>query len=224
MCHQISCGRTTLHDAHVEKDGSLEKITRLSLTNRLHAIEKLIETRYCPSCPNMRGRTGRDLGVRYTQTEHRIALSHELINAFTSCFTTSKTPAYSFHQQIDINDYSNFRTVANVSQCLIYICQFTSHSIPSWNVFNAVQIPRCHRRRYFSGLWKARSGRLKTPTISDRSHLRVKLAKSKTKTVSFTGSVKLHTAIQKAIDASLIPFLGNSWKDMTPEVLFSAAR
>src|SRR5271170_2033887 len=77
---------------------SFEEVTTTSLIiyTSVFAVEKQIETRYCPTCRNTRGRIGPDLGEHgILNWNNKIAFSHELMNAFTSCFTTSETPAYS---------------------------------------------------------------------------------------------------------------------------------
>jgi hypothetical protein len=71
------------------------------------AINKIIETSYCPSCRNTKGRIGPDLGeYGIFNWNNRIAFSHELMHSYTSQFTTSETPIYAFHQTI-INTYLN---------------------------------------------------------------------------------------------------------------------
>ena len=69
------------------------------------AILRKIETSYCISCRNKKGRVGPDLcefGV--FNWNNRVAFSHELMNEYTSRFTTSMTPFFSFRQTI-INKY-----------------------------------------------------------------------------------------------------------------------
>ena len=187
---------------------SFEEVTTTSLIiyTSVFAIEKQIETRYCPICRNTRGRIGPDLGkYGILNWNNKIAFSHELMNAFTSCFTTSETPAYSFHQQI-INAYLN-----DNSRPFCSIQTFLS----AWFAFARLQIIDSNMECFQCGpnppiiiadgisvaFAKRRVEGLKPPTASDPSVSHIKLAKGTTKTTCFTGTVTLRTAIQKAIDA-----------------------
>jgi hypothetical protein len=64
-------------------------------------INTSIETCYCESCENTRGRVGPDLHQHgLFNWNNRFAFSHELMNSYTSHFTTSETPFYAFYQTI----------------------------------------------------------------------------------------------------------------------------
>ena len=72
------------------------------------AILRKIETSYYISCSNKKGRAGSDLcefGV--FNWNNRVAFSHELMNEYTSRFTTSMTPFFRLGKRLSINTYPN---------------------------------------------------------------------------------------------------------------------
>jgi hypothetical protein len=65
------------------------------------AVTKRIETEYCIACRFTKGRIGPDLSeYGVFNWNNRVAFSHELMNNYTSQFTTSSTPFFAFHQTI----------------------------------------------------------------------------------------------------------------------------
>ena len=90
---QCSCGITD-NKLPVEKS---QVIVFASNT----AIEKLLETKYCSCCRNTKGCVGPNKGkYGVFDWNNRIAFSHRLFDSFTSQFTRSETPFYSYHQTI----------------------------------------------------------------------------------------------------------------------------
>ena len=87
-----------------QRGGSVD-IQEITIFTSTTAITKLIETEYCIDCRYTKGRIGPDLNEHgLFNWNNRIAFSHELMNNYTSQFTTSSTPFFAFHQTI-VNCY-----------------------------------------------------------------------------------------------------------------------
>jgi hypothetical protein len=193
---RCSCGETL----------SLQAITITTLTifTSIHAIERQIETRYCTKCTNTRGRIGPDLGKHGVfNWNNKIAFSHELMNSYTSHFTTSETPIYSFHQTV-MNAYLN-----DDSSPFCSIQTFLS----AWFAFARLQVLESDMECIQCGpspqiviadgisvaFAKRRLEGLRPPTCSDMP-AHVKLPKTNLKATCFTGSAKVRKTLQRALD------------------------
>jgi len=92
------------------REGVNPTVTEIVVYTMSRAIPLLIETTYCLRCPNKKGRVGPDLGeFGVFNYNNRSAFSHELMNNYTSQFTTSMTPLFAFRQTI-INVYTSERS------------------------------------------------------------------------------------------------------------------
>jgi CxC4 like cysteine cluster associated with KDZ transposases len=88
---RCSCGS---HEPGV--DPITSEITIFTLTT---AMKRGIETTYCTSCRNTRGRVGPDLGeFGLFNWNNKVAFTHELMNRYTTEFTGSPTPFVAFHR------------------------------------------------------------------------------------------------------------------------------
>jgi hypothetical protein len=168
------------------------------------AIRKRIETSYCASCHYTKGRVGPDLGeFGVFNWNNRYAFAHELMNNYTSQFTTSTTPFFAFHQTIVNN----------------YLCEESPEPFVSLHVFcsawfafvriqqleTSMQCSRCgpnpqiviadgvsisFPRRKVAGL--------KPPTSTDRSVALVRIRRTQTLQTCYNGPYKVRLHFQKA--------------------------
>jgi CxC4 like cysteine cluster associated with KDZ transposases len=102
---QCSCGETVISENDVMYDTLLIYMSFM-------VLKAEIQTSHCESCTNTSGRIGPDLRehglFNYNNT---IAFSHELMNSYTSQFTTSETPFNAFYNTI-LHSYKNKSFVA----------------------------------------------------------------------------------------------------------------
>ena len=176
------------------------------------AIIRQIETTYCPHCSNKRGRVGPDLGeFGVFNWNNRLAFAHELFNNYTSQFTNSITPFFSFHQTI-VNIYMSEQSPQPFASFHIFLsayfaflrlqqletdmrCTYCKDN-PKAVLADGVSIgfPR-HR---VMGLWP--------PTCSDREKALVKVPSSNnmTRATCFLGTVHARVKFENALELTEI--------------------
>jgi len=195
---RCSCGNAVV-SAEIETSD-------LTIYTSTTALLKSIETTYCTSCRNTKGRIGPDLvefGV--FNLNNVVAFSHELFNRYTSEFTQSPTPMYAFYQSIKdayISEQSPsplcsvqlftrawfaFVQIQEISSTMECIQCGPSPSIVIADGIS-VAFPR-HRIR-----------NLCPPTSTDRNKALVKIPRTGIKQACFPGSVKIRRSISKALD------------------------
>jgi CxC4 like cysteine cluster associated with KDZ transposases len=170
---RCSCGATA---SSIDVHDSL-----LTIYTSLTAIVMTVETSYCPSCRNTKGRAGPDLGeYGVFNWNNRIAFSHELMNSYTSQFTTSETPMYAFHQTV-MNAYLNERSPTQMCSLRTFLLAYFA--------FARLQLIESKMECLQCGLSpkvviadgisvsfpKHRVENLQPPTLSDKSKAHVKL-------------------------------------------------
>jgi hypothetical protein len=169
------------------------------------AIIKHIETEYCAACRYTKGRIGPDLGeYGLFNWNNRVAFSHELMNNYTSQFTTSSTPFFAFHQTITNSYVSEDSPIPFITLHLFLSAYFAFRRLqvletkmqcsicgenPSIVIADGVSIS-FPRHRVIN---------LRPPTYTDRTKVCVKPAGGKIQT-PFSGPAKHRSAFQKALE------------------------
>lgn len=195
---RCSCGERGLTE---EK---LQSVTILYTSSM--AMQPIIETSYCLSCRNTKGQIGPDLGkYGVFNWNNSVAFSHELLNSYTSHFTTSETPFYSFHQTVQNayiaeqspKPFCSLRMFLSAWFAFVRLQKLGSDmrctqcgDNPSTVIADGISIsfPR-HRVRD-----------LKPPTLSDKSVSQVRIQKTSVKSTCFVGSHATRLSIQKALN------------------------
>lgn len=107
-------------------------------------IRKRIETSYCEACRYTKGRVGPDLGeFGLFNWNNKYAFSHELMNSYTSQFTTSITPLFAFHQTI-VNTYLSEQSSEPFASLHMF-CSAYFGFIRLQQLQTAMQCSRCGR-------------------------------------------------------------------------------
>lgn len=195
---RCSCGET--------KSSLAVSDSELTIHTSFGAINKMIETSYCPSCRNTKGHIGPDLGeYGVFNWNNRIAFSHELMHSYTSQFTTSETPIYAFHQTT-INTYLNEHSPTALCSLRTFVIAYFAFArlLQIDSNMECVQCgpnpPIVVADGISVSFPKHRVESLKPPTVTDRSKACVRLPRQSTKSTCFIGPHKIRTSIQKALD------------------------
>jgi hypothetical protein len=208
---RCSCGSTALH-------GLESTITELIIFTSTTAIRKSIETSYCVACRYTKGRIGPDLGeFGLFNWNNRYAFSHELMNNYTSEFTTSITPFFAFHQ-----------TIVNT-----YLCEESPDPFVSLHVFCSAWFAFIRLQQLETSMQCSRCGPtpqiiiadgvsisfprhkvtgLKPPTSTDSSTALVKIRKQRTKQTCYLGPYRARLQFQKDLEMNIQDGV-NSLKD-----------
>lgn len=225
---RCSCGENNSSEAFT--------VSKLTIYTSVAAIDKTIETRYCSSCANTKGRIGPDLGKHgLLNWNNRIAFSHELMNSYTAQFTQSPTPIYAFHRTTmrnylceDSPPFCSLQTFLNAWFAFVELQAIDSKMQciqcgpnPPVVIADGISV----------AFAKNRVESLTPPTVSNKSVAHFKLPRQSTRTTCFTGPVKIRKAIQKALDdedasvgigavinilTSQVNFLGKALSGVTP--------
>jgi hypothetical protein len=165
-----------------------------------------IQTSHCEeSCANTSGRIGPDLRehglFNYNNT---IAFSHELMNSYTTQFTTSETPFNAVYNTI-LHTYKNESFVAPF--CAEQTFRTAWYAFIKSQLNSDMQCSQCGPNPEIViadgvsiSFAKRQLGNLRPPTVSDQTTALVKLPRTSTKASCFIGPTRLRTAIQKALD------------------------
>ena len=170
------------------------------------AIEKLVETRYCSCCRNTKGRIGPDMGKHSVfNWNNRIAFSHELFDSFTSQFTRSETPFYSYHQTI-MDNYEYERSPYPLCALRTFVLAYFAY-IRLQRIGTRMGCQQCGRNpRYViaDGIGlsfpKHHISTLKPPTEYDKSQGHIVVPASSTTATCFIGGHRLRVKILKALE------------------------
>jgi hypothetical protein len=194
-----SCGETTISDDVT--------VSNLIIYTSFMILNADIQTSYCISCSNTKGRIGPDLGVHgLFNWNNKIAFSHELMNSYTSQFTTSETPLYGFYQTV-VHTYKNegYATGAFCSERTFNSAWFAFASLQ--HIASNMQCSQCGPNPEVViadgvsvSFPKHRVETLQPPTMSDKTGALVRLPRKAIKATCFVGPYKLRTAIRKALD------------------------
>jgi len=166
-----------------------------------------IETCYCPSCQNTRGRVGPDLREHgIFNWNNRFAFSHELMNSYTSHFTTSETPFYAFYQTI-VNAYLCENSVISFCSERIFLCAWFAF-VRLQTISSDMQCSQCGPNPAVviadgisvSFPKQHRLAALQPPTVSDKSKAYVKLLRKPAKATCFVGPQKLRKRVLNALE------------------------
>lgn len=195
---KCSCGNNVV---------SLEtKTADVTIYTSTIAIQKQIETSYCPFCRNTKGRVGPDLSEHGVfNLNNTIAFSHELFNRYTSEFTQSPTPIHAFYKSIK-DVYISEQSPAQL--CSVQL--FTR----AWFAFvqlqqisskmGCIQCGSCPSIVIADGISvafpKHRVQSLHPPTSFDRSQAIVKIPRKGIKQTCFPGNFKVRKSIAKALN------------------------
>jgi hypothetical protein len=173
------------------------------------AIRKQIQTSYCLTCRYTKGRIGPDLGeFGLFNLNNKYAFSHELMNNYTSQFTTSITPFFAFHQ-----------TVVNTYLCEESPEPFVSLYIfcSAWFAFTRLQqlstnmqCSRCGPNPQIViadgvsiSFPKHRVSGLHPPTWRDSSTALVRLPKQQPRQTCYLGPYRVRLQFQKALEMTV---------------------
>jgi CxC4 like cysteine cluster associated with KDZ transposases len=170
------------------------------------AIEKLVETRYCSSCRNTRGRAGPDMGKHGVfNWNNRIAFSHELFDSFTSQFTKSETPFYAYHQTI-MDTYEYERSPHPPCALRTFVIAYFAY-VRLQQIGTRMECQQCGPNPRIAiadgiglGFSKHRISTLKPPTEYDKSKGHIVIPSNSTTATCFIGGYKLRVKILKALE------------------------
>lgn len=195
---RCSCGATSSSEA--------VNVTQLTIYTSFTAIETLVETSYCVSCRNTKGRVGPDLGeYGLLNWNNRIAFSHELMNSYTSEFTTSETPMYAFHQTVR-NTYTNEQSPASLCSLQTFVGAYFAF-IRLQAIESKMECIQCGpdppvviADGISVSFPKHRIESLCPPTVSNKLKAMARIPRQTTKATCYTGPHILRVSIQKALD------------------------
>ena len=184
-------------------DLTLEEIVIFTTTT---AIFRKIETTYCMVCRNTKGRVGPDLGeFGIFNWNNRIAFSHELMNEYTSRFTTSMTPFFSFRQTI-INRYMS----QGSPRAFVSLYVFTSAYFGFVHIQRLETEMKCLHCKdeppivIADGVSISFSNRkvmgLKPPTLCDKEKNLVRLSRNSLQSMCFEGDRQIRKQFQDALE------------------------
>jgi hypothetical protein len=173
------------------------------------AVKKQIQTSYCLVCRYTKGRVGPDLGeFGLFNWNNKYAFSHELMNNYTSQFTTSITPFFAFHQ-----------TVVNT-----YLCEESPEPFVSLHIFCSAWFAFIRLQQLSTNMQCSRCGPnpriviadgvsisfprhrvsgLHPPTLRDGSTALVRLPKQPTRQTCYLGPYRTRLQFQKALEMTV---------------------
>jgi hypothetical protein len=181
-------------------------ISDLTIFTSTIAIQKRIETSYCLKCRYTKGRVGPDLGeFGLFNWNNRCAFSHELMNNYTSQFTSSITPFFAFHQ-----------TIVNM-----YLCEESPQSFVSLHLFCSAWFGFIRLQQLQTNMRCSRCGPnpqiviadgvsisfprhrvlgLRPPTSRDKSTAVVKMRRQQMRQTCYLGPYQTRLQFQKALE------------------------
>ena len=180
--------------------------TDLIIFTSYTAILTKIETMYCSSCSNTKGRIGPDMGKHGVfNWNNRLAFSHELFDEFTSQFTTSETPVYAYHQTI-MNTYMSEESPTQLCSFHTFILAYFAY-VRLQQIHTGMECLQCGPNPpvviadgISVSFLKHRIDSLMPPTLSDKSKALIRIPHNSTKATCFIGPYKLRYKIGKVLN------------------------